>query len=127
VLWIRGSVLFTPGTQIQDKFFPDLGSRIFLTLTKTTLRLRLYFAPESIRSKKKVSLHSTFHVGSRLKKCLDPDPGSGMRKWSDPESWMKHPGSAILLQRLRMICLSYKKLLWFLSVNMRYVMKDNNN
>jgi hypothetical protein len=33
------------------------------------------FAPESIRSKKKVSLHSSLHVGSGMKKCLDPDPG----------------------------------------------------
>jgi hypothetical protein len=33
------------------------------------------FAPEGIRSKKKVSLHSTFHVGSGMKNCLDPDPG----------------------------------------------------
>jgi hypothetical protein len=33
------------------------------------------FAPESNRSKKKVNLNSTFHVGSGMKKCLDLDPG----------------------------------------------------
>jgi hypothetical protein len=41
--------------------------------------------PKTIRSKKKVSLLSTFHVGSRIwdekmsgsgmRKCWDPDPG----------------------------------------------------
>jgi hypothetical protein len=45
------------------------GSRIFLTMTKTKTKTA------SIGTKKKVSLHSIFHVGS----------GSRMRKWSDPE------------------------------------------
>jgi hypothetical protein len=48
--------------------------------------------PESIRSEKNASLHSTFHVGSGIKKSY----GSGMRKWSDPGS--RHPGSATLDQ-----------------------------
>jgi hypothetical protein len=39
-------------------FFPDPVSRIFFDYEKGQ-----DFAPESIRSKKKVSLHSTFHVG----------------------------------------------------------------
>jgi hypothetical protein len=53
-----------------------------------------YFAPESIRSKKKVSLHSTFHVGSRT-----GDPGL-KNVWIRDEkmvgSGIKHPGSATL-------------------------------
>jgi hypothetical protein len=43
------------------------------------------------KSKKKVSLHSTFYVGSRMIKGLDPDMGSGMRKWSDPDPGKTFP------------------------------------
>jgi hypothetical protein len=31
-----------------------------------------------------------------MKKCFDPDLGSGLSKWSDPEFGIKHPGSATL-------------------------------
>jgi hypothetical protein len=43
------------------------------------------FAPESIRSKKKVSLHSNLHVGSGIQDEKMFGSGSGLRKWSDPE------------------------------------------
>jgi hypothetical protein len=43
----------------------------------------------------KIALHFSF-PGSGVKKCLDPDLGSGLRKWSDPGSGIKHPGSATL-------------------------------
>jgi hypothetical protein len=37
----RPVLLFSSGIRIQDKFFPDLGSPIFLTMTKTkTLHLK---------------------------------------------------------------------------------------
>jgi hypothetical protein len=52
---------------IRDEFFPDPGY--------FWLWLRQDFAPVTIRSKKKLRLHSTFHAGSGMNKYLDPDPG----------------------------------------------------
>jgi hypothetical protein len=50
---------FTPW--IRDKFFPNPRSRIPYLFDYD-------LDPESIRSKKEVSLHSTFHLGSGMKK-----------------------------------------------------------
>jgi hypothetical protein len=63
-------MLFSPW--IRNEFFPDPGSRI---PDPFAYDLDYDLAPESIRSKKKVTLHSTFHVGSGI----------------------KHPGSATLV------------------------------
>jgi hypothetical protein len=60
-------------------FFPDLGSRIFLTKTKTLLLKAL-----EARKKVPVSLHPTFHVES------------GIRYEKMFRSGIKHPGSATL-------------------------------
>jgi hypothetical protein len=56
------------------------------------------FAPETIWSKKKASLHCTFHVGSEIRDEKMFGSGSGMRKCSDPVlgSGIKHHGSATL-------------------------------
>jgi hypothetical protein len=62
---IRG--FFTPW--IRDEFFS--GSRIFLTMTKTETLL-----PETVRSKKKVSLHSTFQDSDPEKNSIFQDSGS---------------------------------------------------
>jgi hypothetical protein len=98
VLRIRDPVLFYPldptsGSgmnffRIRDELFPDPGwiffpdpeSQIFFTLNKTkTLLLKAWEAS------KKISLHSTFHVRSRIRdKKKMFGSGSGMRKWSDP-------------------------------------------
>jgi hypothetical protein len=40
----------------------------------------------NIRSNKKVSLHSTFQVGSGIRDEKMFGSGSGMRKWSDPDT-----------------------------------------
>jgi hypothetical protein len=70
-----GSDAFYPpgyGLRIWDELFPDRGSRI------------PDFAPEPIRSKNKVSLHPTFHVGFGI-----PDEknfGSGIRNVRIPDT-----------------------------------------
>jgi hypothetical protein len=53
-------------------FFPDSGFQLpdLFDYDKD-----LDFDFDAIRSKKKVSLHSTFHVGSGMKNYLDPNPG----------------------------------------------------
>jgi hypothetical protein len=56
-------------------------------MTKTKL------APKSVRSKKKVSCHSTFYVGSKIRD--EKIFGSGMRKMVG--SGRKLPGSATLV------------------------------
>jgi hypothetical protein len=43
------------------------------------------FAHESLRSKKKFTFHSTFHLGSGIRDEKMCGSGSGMRKWSDPD------------------------------------------
>jgi hypothetical protein len=57
--------------------------------------------PEIIGSMKKDSFYvsSPFYLGSGIRdeKCLDLDPGSGMKIYPDPVSRIKHSGSATLL------------------------------
>jgi hypothetical protein len=63
---------FTPGIRIRDEFFPDLGSRIqgvcfwrdFLKNPCSLIFLLIKLAPETIKSKKKVSFifHPYFYV-----------------------------------------------------------------
>jgi hypothetical protein len=58
------------------------------------------FSPESIRSKKKVSLQEkskfALHFSCRIRDEKMFESGSGMRKWLDRGSGIKHPGSATL-------------------------------
>jgi hypothetical protein len=72
VIFLTGS-----GIRIRDEFFriPDLFDYDY------------DFAPESIKSKKKVSFHSTFHVesGIRDEKMFGSGSGSRNEKWSDPD------------------------------------------
>jgi hypothetical protein len=78
VLRIRDPVLFyvlDPGSGMNFS-----GSRILSTMTKTkSLLLKAYEA------RKKVSLNSTFHVGSGIRDEKMFGSVSGMRKWSDPD------------------------------------------
>jgi hypothetical protein len=100
-----GSGAFLPpgsGIQIRDDFFfriPDHGPRIPYLFDQD-------FAPETIRSKLTVSMQSTFHVESRMKKWLDPA--------QDPRSEIKHPGSATLsaitVNLARSLCRPYNQI-----------------
>jgi hypothetical protein len=89
-----GSGAYLPpgsGIRIRDELFLDPGS----------FWLRLLFWSWKHKKQEKSNLNLTFNVGSGMKKCLDPNPGFGMGKWSDPGSGIKHPGSVTLLSRYR--------------------------
>jgi hypothetical protein len=77
MLRIRDPVLFY--SWIRDECFPDPGSLIPDIFDYA-------FAPATKRIKKKVSLHSTFHVGSGIQDENMFGSGSGTRKFSDPRS-----------------------------------------
>jgi hypothetical protein len=73
---LRIRIFFTIG--IRDKFFPDPGS------FWPWFQLRLRICSRKHTGKKKtVSLHSTFHIGSGMRKCSDPGKNN-----PDPQHWI---------------------------------------